>query len=310
MRLLRLLVVSAALLVAACSTGGTPAPSPGGSPGPSIGPGPSGDPLGPAALRLLLIDTLGPRWYCDPDSYPVDVDPRRRAIERWPEIEAENELFRAIAARLSIDPDGELTDGDKLAIYQLWKVAVSIPLESAGEGRWRFDYLAQPLPGAIEGTRTTGLIDEHGGLTIERKEAAGEPMCPICLARGVEIDGPDGPVAIERLREGDRIWTLDAAGRRVIGTVLAVGSTTAPPEHVVVRLLLADGRSVSASPGHPLADGRAMGSLRPGDSVDGSPVERVDRVAYAGGRTFDLVVSGPTGLYLAGGIPLGSTLDR
>jgi hypothetical protein len=277
-------------------------------PGPSIGPGPSGDPLGPAALRLLLIDTLGPRWYCDPDTYPVDVDPRQRAIERWPEIEAENELFRAIAARLSIDPDGELTDGQKLAIYQLWKVAVSIPLESVGEGGWRFDYLAQPLPGAIEGTRTTGLVDEHGGLTIERKEPAGEPMCPICLVLGTLIDGPDGSVAVERLRSGDAVWTLDGDGRRVVGTVLAVGSTAAPRDHRVLRLTLADGRYVTASPGHPLADGRTLAELAVGDDVDGSTVATLDRLGYEEGRTFDLVVTGGTGAYLAGGIPLGSTL--
>jgi hypothetical protein len=31
-------------------------------------------------------------------------------------------------------------------------------------------------------------------------------------------------------------------------------------------------------------------------------------VAYDGARTFDLVVSGPTGIYLVDGIPMGSTL--
>jgi hypothetical protein len=46
-----------------------------------------------------------------------------------------------------------------------------------------------------------------------------------------------------------------------------------------------------------------------GDIVDGSRVAGTTRVPYSGGNTFDLVVSGETGLYLAGGIPLGSTLD-
>jgi hypothetical protein len=98
------------------------------------------------------------------------------------------------------------------------------------------------------------------------------------------------------------------AGRRIAGTVIAIGSTPAPAGHRVVRLELADGRSVLASPGHPLADGRLLGDLRAGDAVDGSRVLSADRIPYAGDDTYDLVASGPTGVYLAGGIPLGSTL--
>jgi hypothetical protein len=263
-----------------------------------------------AELRLFLIDRLGPRWYCDPDEYPVSHgSEQERAIERFPEMQAEHELFTAIAKRLSIDPDGALTDAQKLAIYRQWKVALSIPLDVVGDGRYRFDYLAQPVAGATEGKRTAGLITDRGEITIEEQAAAGEPNCPICLARGTRIDTPDGPVAIERLRLGDPIWTLDRNGRRVAGTVIALGSTTAPRDHAVIRLVLEDGRSVTASPGHPLADGRLLGDLRVGDLVDGSRVASLAREPYSFGETFDLVASGETGLYLAGGIPLGSTLN-
>jgi hypothetical protein len=77
----------------------------------------------------------------------------------------------------------------------------------------------------------------------------------------------------------------------------------------VVRLVLADGRSVTASPGHPLADGRPLGELRARDVVSGSVVLSADPIRYDGARTFDLVVSGLTGTYLVDGIPLGSTLQ-
>lgn len=293
-----------ALVAAACAPGGTPSPTPTMIPAPT-----GGTTLGPAELRLVLIDQLGPRWYCDPDAYPVGRDEQQSAIERWPQLGVEDgELLRTIAARLGIDLDVEVSDADKLAVWRQWKVAASIDLPVVREGVYRFEYLAQPAPGATEGTRTAGLIDQAGTITIEQRAAAGEPMCPICLARGTQIDTPSGPMAVERLRLGDEVWTLTATGRRVPGTVLALGTATAPPDHRVVRLELADGRSVTASPGHPLADGRPLGSLRVGDLVDGSRVVAAERVSYGGGETYDLVVSGETGWYLSGGIRLASTL--
>jgi hypothetical protein len=74
--------------------------------------------------------------------------------------------------------------------------------------------------------------------------------------------------------------------------------------------VLGDGRELFASPGHPLADGRLLGSITPGDVVDGGVVLRAGRVPYGSGTTFDLLPSGPTGVYWADGIPLASTLGR
>ncbi len=62
------------------------------------------------------------------------------------------------------------------------------------------------------------------------------------------------------------------------------------------------------SPGHPTADDRRVGSLRPGDVVDGTPVLSADRIAYTAGFTFDVLPAGATGTYWANGVLLGSTL--
>ena len=302
----RTIVAIAACLIAlaACNpaTGGA-------TPSPTIIPAPSGGAtLGPAELRLLLIDRLGPLWYCDRDEFPVGRDEAQAAIDALPEMEAENELFRAIAGRLGIDVDGDLSDAEVLAIYRQWKLGLAVQLDEINADAYRFDYLAQPVGSAAEGIRTAGTIRSSGAITIEQQAPAGEPVCPICLARGTLIDTPNGPVPVDRLRLGDPIWTMTADGRRVAGSVIALGSTAAPPDHVVVRVVLEDGRTVTASPGHPLADGRLVGDLRPGDVVDGSRVTVAAREPYASAETFDLVSSGETGSYLAGGIPLGSTL--
>jgi hypothetical protein len=81
----------------------------------------------------------------------------------------------------------------------------------------------------------------------------------------------------------------------------------APGGHHVVQLVISDGRTVEASPGHPTADGRRVGELRPGDLLDGSRVKAVERVSYIG-DTWDLLPAGPTGAYWADDVLLGSTL--
>ncbi|MBI2781488.1 MAG: Hint domain-containing protein [Chloroflexi bacterium] len=262
-------------------------------------------------LRLLVIERFGERWYCDPDEYPIARGTeQQRAIERYAEMVAEGDIYRAVAAKLGINVAGAITDAQKVAIYHLWKVALSIPFDPIGDGRYRFDYLAAPKDGGVQGLRTAGIVSADGSMVIEQQAPAGEPNCPICLARETRIDTPGGSIAVQDLRLGDTIWTLDRDGHRVAGTVIALGSTTAPPDHRVIRLTLTDGRTVTASPGHPLADGRQFGDLAVGDPVDGSAIASLETLPYSGGETFDLVASGATGIYFSDGIPLGSTLNR
>lgn len=289
--------------LARCSLLATPGASP--TPSPVAGAA-----LSVPQLKLVLFDRYGPLWYCDPDFYPIahgeEID---NARARWSEVVADADAFKAIAAKQGLDPAGTFTDAQKLAVYQAWKVLRAIGLNPIGNDTYRFDYLAQPRGAGPEGNRTAGTITSSGAITVEQQAAAGEPNCPICLARGTRVDTPRGGVAVEMLRIGDPVWTLDREGHRLAATVIALGSTPVPPNHQVIRLLLADGRTVTASPGHPLADGRRLGDLRPGDLVDGSAVRSANLMPYDGVRTYDLIASGPTGIYLVDGIPLGSTID-
>src|SRR5262245_8668339 len=100
---MRHLVLGLALLLAGCSVAG---PGSTGSPGPTIIPGPSGGAtLSEGELRLLLIDGLGPRWYCDPDEYPISHgDAMSRMRERWPEVLADASTLAAILEHEGLPP--------------------------------------------------------------------------------------------------------------------------------------------------------------------------------------------------------------
>ena len=268
-----------------------------------------GAPLNVSQLKVRLIEQLGPLWYCDPDFYPISrASENDLARQRFGEVQADKEAFAAIAARVGATPGDTFTDDQKVTLYQLWKQLHAIVLNPETAGTFGFVYVNRPAPGASEGRRTAGTIDDRGTITVEQQAPAGEPACPICLARGTRIATPGGEVAVEDVRVGMSVWSFDAAGRRVVATVVQVGRTPVPPTHQVVRLVLDDGRVLRASPGHPLPDGRELGTIRAGDRIDGSAVVSAQLERYDGGFTYDLLPSGATGTYIADGVPLGSTL--
>lgn len=136
------------------------------------------------------------------------------------------------------------------------------------------------------------------------------PGCPypICLSSGTMISTPRGDVPVQYLRPGDLVLTTDRDGNRVAAPVVQVSRTVAPRAHRMTHLVLADGRELTVSPGHPTTDGRTVGRLRPGDRFDGSSVLRSDLVPYGDAFTYDLLPAGESGAYWADGLLLRSTL--
>ena len=129
-----------------------------------------------------------------------------------------------------------------------------------------------------------------------------------CLPPDTRIATPSGDVPIRDVRVGTQIWTRDAHGRRVAAHVELVNSVEITGEHHVARLVLADGRTLTVSPEHPVLVG-VVQDLRVGDSYDGSSIVSLDVRRYTGARTYDLRPAGATGIYWADDIPLRSTLD-
>ena len=290
---------------------GVPTPTPivtfAPTPSPTLTPAVSGA-LTLAQLKYRIVDRFGRLWYCDPDLYPVArSDADTLAEQRFPEVQKDGATFAAILAHLSYASSASYTHEQKLAIYSDWKMLGALHLDLAGSA---YRFTARFTANERTGMLVDGTIDGAGSITVTSQTATGAPPCPICLARGTRIDSPSGSIAVEDVREGMIVWTMDEHGERAAAAVERTGSMTAPADHVVVHLVLADGRDLWASPGHPLADGRLLGSLSAGDNVDGSTVFATDREPYGSGTTFDLLPAGPTGIYWAGGVPLRSTIAR
>lgn len=145
-------------------------------------------------------------------------------------------------------------------------------------------------------------------LTPEEVAAREQQGCPRCLPPEAAIATPTGEVAAGALVAGALVWSLDAEGRRVAVPVLRVGSVATPPSHALVVVRLDDGRTVTASAGHPTADGRALGVLAAGDVLDGARIVAIEARAHGDRRTFDLLPASPTRAYWADGVLLTSTL--
>lgn len=273
--------------------------------------GSAGPPASVPSLKLAVLKAVGGRLdYCDPDQYPVARGtPLEAAKERFPTIKADTAAFQAILEYEHLTASQQFTDAELIAINDDYKQMQAIQLVPSGDG-FRFDLMVPKASSPTANEQVTGTVSRAGSVDIANRGPGKRLPCPICLAAGVRIATPFGQVPVQDLRAGMAVWTTDREGRRIVGIVLKTGWMQAPLGHEVVRLTLADGRSVTASPGHPTADGRTVGGLAPGDRFDGSRVISAIPIGYTGSVTYDLLPSGPTGTYFAGGVLLGSTLAQ
>jgi len=199
-----LLALAIALIVQACGGGGpSPSPGPVGTPGPT-----PGTDFTPGELRLLLVDVLGPRWWCDPDEYPVGRDEQQSAIERWDEMRAEGDVFTAVLNRLGFDPNGA------------------------------FDFL--PVGQSAIDSFTYTISDGNGGTDTATVSVTvtGENDPPVAVADSATVDEDAAATAILRplARTGDPIMAVLLLSRRAGRSSEATLSTPAPTrEHAIGR---------------------------------------------------------------------------
>jgi hypothetical protein len=251
--------IALALLVLACAACGaiTPAPA-------------VGTPLTSSQLKFKVIDSVGKPVFCDRDFYPIarEGGEQANAITQYPLIKADSEAYAALVAHENL-PTGDLTDGQKLVLYRAWKLLQALTLNPAGAD-YSFSYRVQPASGTASYQLVAGAIRVDGVVTVSSRTPTGPPNCPICLAAATLISTPTGTVRVTEIKPGMLVWTANAEGARIAEPVLEIGNTQVPSGHLMVHLVLADGRELLASPGHRTADGRQLGSLALGDSLDGS----------------------------------------
>jgi hypothetical protein len=303
-RLHFLLGIALIIVLTACSAEATATGAPTVTPSlTSLPTLPSGS--GPTELKYRVLAEFPDLFFCDPDYYPVARgDEMELARQRFPEIVANSEEFKAILAHNNLTGVTNLTDDQKLLIYREHKRLAAIRFEAVAAGD---QFQIQVAKGEGSGELITGVIDAQGNITVlQRKPSIA--TCPICLAAGTLIDTPDGPVPVQSLRAGMPVWTLDGAGMRVAQPLMRVGKTVVPAGHQVIHLILSDGRELWVSPGHPTTDGRTIGQLQAGGVLDGAVIVAAERVPYAGLATYDLLPAGETGFYWANGLLIASSL--
>ena len=110
------------------------------------------------------------------------------------------------------------------------------------------------------------------------------------------------------IRPGAVVWTTDADGRRVAARVERTTRRATPGPHLMLRLVLSDGRALTVAGAHPSSHGELLRQLRPGHRYDGALVVTARLIASTAAATFDILPAGATGTYWANGILVGSTL--
>jgi hypothetical protein len=257
-------------------------------------------------LRYLLLRHYPDFAYCDPDYYPVARNDEPSAADNWwaSANHSSPEVSTIIAQHGYHEP---LTDDQRLTAYRDHKKLSAITMRTTPGG-----YVYElPTGTAIDAPDHTvvGLIS-FGGTVRETSRQARRGGCPICLEAATRIATPGGDVPVARIRPGDLVWTTDANGRRIAAPVEQIARRATPGSHLMLRLVLSDGRVLVAAGAHPAVDGTYLRQLHLGQRYDGATVVAIEWISSTAPATFDLLPAGSTRTYWANGILIGSTLKR
>jgi hypothetical protein len=246
-------------------------------------------------------------FWCDSDYYPVarEGQEQQNSVDQFLTIKSNQAEFSAILTQLNLPNKTDYTDNEKLLIYREHKKLTYAVQMTAANGGYNFDLRV----GEGQGTRIQGTIITSGEIQETSRETSFN-TCPICLVKGTLIDTPQGRIPVEQLSKGMIVWTTDDSGNRIAKEIVETTSTIVPSSFKVIKIELNDGRTITASPGHPTAEGRAIADYQLGNELDGAQIVTMDYITYENSMTYDILPAGNTGYYWANGILLGSTLKK
>ena len=302
-----MMVASTAVILASlgCSRASdapsAPALSPVATPTVVRSPGPE---LSVTGLKYLLIHHFGGVFVAEPVVLPREIR-LEQAQNAMPVIRGNGEEFQAILQELGIEGAVTLTDEQQLLVFGEKTKLNHIRLEPS-EDAYAFELV---IGGRNDRSDVKGTVSRQGTITVHSNEPSLGPL-PVCLALRTRIQTPNGDIQVRDLLSGTEVWTTDASGARIAATIGKVASSPVPKGHEMIDLVLDDGRSLTASPSHPLADGRALEELVIGEIMDGARVVSAKRVTYQETHTYDVLPEGSTGLYWANEILIASTLSK
>lgn len=131
-----------------------------------------------------------------------------------------------------------------------------------------------------------------------------------CLAPSTKIATPTGQQLVTRLKVGDKVWTIDKAGKKNSLPIKKTSKTRVSKTHMIIYLMFADGRKLFVSPDHPIASTRKVRQLFIGEYYDKTYVSSLKLISYKNTYTYDILPEGATGYYWANDILMGSTLKE
>jgi len=260
-------------------------------------------PRSTADLKYSVIDSVGDPLVCTGWGMP---NPTFNPYGEYPRIVSDVSTYSAIIRRQHLPP-GPLTNDQIVAVYRDWLKLNAVRLSWDGSA---YDFAMFPGPTSEElRNELVGKVDVLGHVYyVHQSSAMG--ACPICLAGGSVISTPNGLIPVSKIALGMHIWSATTDGQPVEAVVLETTSRLAAPGSQLLHVTLADGRQITASAPHEIADGRPLGSLRVGDEIQGVAITELNVVDDSLGFTYDLLPSGATGEYWADGILMRSTLHR
>ncbi len=127
-----------------------------------------------------------------------------------------------------------------------------------------------------------------------------------CASEDTLVETPAGPRPIADLRPGDLVYSVD--GRRRVAVPILRTQRVPVRDHRLIRVRLRTGGVIEMSAEHPTGDGRTMGRLVAGDSLDGVEVVDARPVPYDGEATYDILPASSSGVYFVAGVRVGTTM--